>query len=115
MIATPHSRSLQRLLLILACVAAVAIVSWACSSSTPSPVAPTATPDSSVAMAPTATAPPVPTNAIVPVATPTPSEIPPTDTPPTETPSSAPPTDREWNTLGSPDAEVTIADFGDFQ
>ena len=94
----PRSLTFTRITLLLVCISALAMVSWACSSG----------PE---IVDPTSTAAPLPTNALVP-----PSTSAPTDTLslPTDSTPSALPTTRDWNVLGSPDASVSIADFGDF-
>lgn len=88
---------IPRISLFLFAMAALGLISWACSSS-PDPVDPSATAE------------PVPTNTLLPAATSAPSGTP----SPNSTPSAVP-TNRDWNILGPLDASVTIADFGDFQ
>ena len=96
----PRSLTFTRITLLLVCITALAMVSWACSSG----------PE---IVDPTSTAAPLPTNTLVPQSTSAPTDAPPTHPSPDSTPD-APPTTRDWNVLGSPDATVSIADFGDF-
>ena len=97
----PRHLTFTRLGILLFCIATVAMVSWACSSG----------PE---IVDPTSTGAPVPTNTLVPPSTSVPSDAPTTDTPTPDSTPSAAPTTRDWNVLGSPDASVSIADFGDF-
>ena len=97
----PRRLTFTRLGILLFCITTLAIVSWACSSG----------PE---IVDPTSTAAPLATNTLVPPSTSAPSDAPPTDTPPIDSTPSALPTTRDWNVLGSPDASVSIADFGDF-
>ena len=97
----PRSLTFTRITLLLVCISALAIVSWACSSG----------PE---IVDPTSTAAPLPTDTLVPQSTSAPTDALPTDTSPLDSTLGAPPTTRDWNVLGSPDASVSIADFGDF-
>ena len=97
----PRTPKFTRIALLLVCISTLAIVSWACSSS-PEIVDPTSTAEA------------LPTNTLVPPSTSAPTDAPPTDTPPPDSTPGTPLTTRDWNVLGSPDASVSIADFGDF-
>ena len=97
----PRTPKFTRIALLLVCISTLAIVSWACSSG----------PE---IVDPTSTAAPLPTDTLVPQSTSGPTDALPTDTPPLDSTLGARPTTRDWNVLGSPDASVSIADFGDF-
>ena len=75
-----RSLTFTRISLLLFCVTALAMVSWACSSG----------PE---IVDPTSTAAPLATNTLVPPSTSAPSDAPPTDTPPLDSTPGAPPND----------------------